>query len=482
MPEMPTNYKYGGGANESLLHPAIAVLMLLAIICILVLPRKYVTLPLLWTVLLVPVSQQVFLAGVHLYVLRIVILFGVIRMFCSRRGPDRRLLPGGLNSIDLAFVVCMLAQAISVVLLFHEWQAVINQVSFIWDWIGGYLVVRWALQDEQDVCRSLKYLAVLLIPVALVMVVEQLRLFNLFSVFGGVPAMPEVRFGKIRSSGVFEHPIIAGTISAVIVPLFFILWKNGKSKFLSAIGIFSGTIMMWTANSSTCLFAYMAGLFALSLWRFRKSMRMIRWGIALGLIGLDLVMKAPVWFLISRVDLTGGSSSYHRAELINEFVNHFRDWWLIGVSNSSAWGLDMWDVQNQYVNVGEAGGLVAFVCLILLLSRAFGRIGDARKIVDGNKPQEWMLWCLGATLFANVVAFFGVNYFDQSRILWFLSLAMISAVTASLPELQDAKVPATSGVSKEVSFTPVPQVSPVAPKPFSPTKARRLARPTQPVH
>jgi hypothetical protein len=483
MPEMPTNYKYGGGANESLLHPVIAILMLLAIVCIFVLPRKYVTLPLLWIVMLVPVSQQIFVAGVHLYVLRIVILCGIVRMFASPKGPGRKLFPGGMNGIDVAFTVCILAQAVSVVLLFHVGQAVINQISFIWDWVGGYFVIRWALQDEGDVYRSLKYLAVLLVPVAIVMSIEQLKMFNLFSLLGGVPAVPEVRFGKIRASGVFEHPIIAGTISAVIVPLFFLLWKNGKSKFLSALGVISATVMMWTANSSTCLFAYGAGLGALLIWPLRKSMKQLRWGIALGLIGLDLVMRAPIWFLIARVDLTGGSSSYHRAELINEFVNHFSDWWLIGVSNSASWGLDMWDVQNQYVNIGEAGGLVAFVFFIFLLSRAFGRIGDARKIVDGDKQREWTLWCLGSALFANVIAFFGVNYFDQSRMLWFLSLAMISAVTASLPQLQQAKSPEVKAVPRNDQFPlAAPQPAPsLAPKPFSPTKARQLARPGQPV-
>ena len=59
-------------------------------------------------------------------------------------------------------------------------------------------------------------------------------------------------------------------------------------------------------------------------------------------------------------------------------------------------------------------------------------LGDARKSVDGDKGKEWMLWCLGSAMFANVVAFFGVNYFDQSRIWWFILLAMISAIAAPM--------------------------------------------------
>jgi hypothetical protein len=284
------------------------------------------------------------------------------------------------------------------------------------------------------------------------MVVEQLKMFNVFGMLGGVGTIPFVREGKIRSTGVFEHPIIAGTVGAVIAPHFLLLWKNGKSMILGAVGLIAATIMMWTSNSSTCLMAYAAFLVALLFWPLRKLMKQVRWGVVCGLIGLDLVMKAPIWFLIARVDLTGGSSSYHRAQLINEFVNHFWDWWLIGVANSSAWGLDMWDVQDQYVNVGETGGLLAFILFILLISRGFSRIGDARKTVNGDKDREWMLWLLGSALFANVVAFFGVNYFDQSKVLWFFLMAMISAVTAPLLQRQKVKTSETEALLTDGPF------------------------------
>jgi len=429
---MPENYKYGGGASGSLMHPIVAALVLLAIVGLFALPRKYSALPILWTVLLVPGTQQIYVAGVHLFAIRLVVLFGLIRMISSGEGPGGKRLPGGMNGIDRSFLLCVFAQAVSVALLFHESQAVINQVSFVWDWAGGYLVMRWTLQNEKDVCRSLTFLALLILPVAIGMAIEQAKFFNVFSILGGVASTPAVREGKIRSAGIFAHPIIAGTVGAVIVPLFALLWKNGKSKILGSCGFISATVMMWTSNSSTCMMAYAGGFVALLFWPLRKSMRRFRQGLAICLVGLHLTMKAPVWFLISRVDLTGGSSSYHRAELIDQFVNHFRDWWLIGVTSTFDWGLDMWDVQNQYVNIGQAGGILAFTCFILVISRSFGMIGKARKLVEGDKNREWLFWFLGASLFSNVVGFFGVNYFDQSRMIFFFLLAMISAATASV--------------------------------------------------
>jgi hypothetical protein len=51
--------------------------------------------------------------------------------------------------------------------------------------------------------------------------------------------------------------------------------------------------------------------------------------------------------------------------------------------------------------------------------------------VTSKKP-EWLLWFLGSALFANVVAFFGVNYFDQSRMAWYALIGMICASAAPI--------------------------------------------------
>jgi hypothetical protein len=263
------------------------------------------------------------------------------------------------------------------------------------------------------------------------MVYEQMKMVNIFGLLGGVNAVPEVREGKIRSQAVFQHSLTAGTFAATAIPLFFLLWKNGKAKTLAVVGITAATVMTVTTQTSTSLLTYAAGIVAVLLWPIRKKMKMVRTGLVAGLVALHLVMKAPVWFLIARIDLTGSSSSYHRAELIDQFINHFSSWWLIGTKDAATWGWDMWDAQNMYVSVGEAGGLAAFIGYILVISGCFSRLGIARKHAK-DKKQEWFIWLLGSALFANVVAFFGVNYFDQSRIAWFALVSMICACTAPL--------------------------------------------------
>ncbi len=429
---------FGGGATESAMHPIVLVAMILAIILLLVLPRKYAIVPLLFIGFLVPVGQVIVLGGVHLFVLRIVILFGCMRLIFFKMTSDENLLAGGFNPVDGVFLWCILCQGIASFLLFLNGVALVNQLGFLLDFIGGYFLLRFLIQDQEDIFRAIKCFAVLALILAVCMVRERFTMQNVFGYIGGA-FVPEVRTGRVRAQGPFEHELLAGAFGATLLPLFCLLWKNGKAKVLAVLGLVGSALITWTSNSSTSLLTFAAGILAMCFWPFRKSMRTARWGIVIGLVALQCVMKAPVWFLIARIDLTGGSSGYHRAVLVDAFIRNFSDWWLIGVRDTSRWGWDLWDAQNQYVSVGVGGGLIAFVLFIALIVRCFGRLGNARKAVQDDSNQEWFFWFLGAALFAHIVAFFGVNYFDQSRMAWFALLAIISAATA--PVLQKASVP-----------------------------------------
>jgi hypothetical protein len=207
------------------------------------------------------------------------------------------------------------------------------------------------------------------------------------------------------------------------------------------------TVMTVTCYASTTLVAYAGGIFALCLWPLRRKMRFLRWGVLFTLVGLHLVMHGPVWSLLEKVDLTGSSSSYHRYMLIDNCIRHFGDWWLLGVKNYDSWGWDMWDLSDQYVAYAVSGGLATLACFIAIICRSFAGIGTARKLVAGNHKEEWFLWCLGAALFAHVVAYFGIGYFDQMQFAWFALLAIICVAVSEtmrspVPRAEELLVPA----------------------------------------
>jgi hypothetical protein len=204
---------------------------------------------------------------------------------------------------------------------------------------------------------------------------------------------------------------------------------------MAVLGAITGTVMTLLSASSTPVMAYTGWMVAICLWPLRRNLQMIRRTLACVLLGLHLVMKAPVWFLIARIDVIGGSASFDRAYLIDTCVRHFSDWWLMGTHDTGSWGWSMWDLSNQFVSVAETGGLAALVFFILIIVRCFSQIGNARKALVGNMRGQWSLWFIGAALYAHVLAYFGVSYFDQTQVSWFVLLAMIPVVTAvAVPE------------------------------------------------
>lgn len=95
--------RVGGGADASSMNPFVIALVLLAVVAIWFLPRRFVVVPLLLTVFLTPFGQQLYLGGLHLFVGRILILSGLVRVFFAGRFSLSRMLPVEINGIDKCF-------------------------------------------------------------------------------------------------------------------------------------------------------------------------------------------------------------------------------------------------------------------------------------------------------------------------------------------------------------------------------------------
>jgi hypothetical protein len=60
----------------------------------------------------------------------------------------------------------------------------------------------------------------------------------------------------------------------------------------------------------------------------------------------------------------------------------------------------------------------------------FKFLGKARKTAARvSRKQELFIWAFAASLFANVVAFFGIGYFDQTVVAWYAIIVMITVVS-----------------------------------------------------
>ncbi len=442
-------------SQETYLHPAVAVVLLFAIALIFFMRRQYVIVTIIAGGLLIPMDEVVVAGPFHFQVLRILIVAGWLRVAGSALNSQQSLFGSRINVIDKLVIIFAFVDAIDYVLLWGgSGEAFVNRFGAVYTVLGIYFLFRFLIRNDEDVIAAIKVLAYVSAVVAIVMAIEQATGRNPYSLLGGSRAWTRaslmVRAEKFRAMGPFQHPILAGTFGSISLPLFIGLWlRHGKQRLCAVIGVLSATVIVLESASSTPMAAYASGLLGLALWPMRRRMRVLRWGLALTLIALHLVMKAPVWSLIQRVDLVGGSSSYHRYYLLDSFIRHVGDWWLLGIKDTNAWGFDMWDHANQFVSVGTTSGILPLAIFIAIIAFAFKYVGTAVKRFEADREKGLLLWVLGASLLANVVAFFGISYHDQTVLVWWGLLAMISAL-ATFPKHRRVVQDVTPRVDTEI--------------------------------
>ncbi|MGO8772924.1 MAG: hypothetical protein ACLQHT_01530 [Terracidiphilus sp.] len=414
-----------------MISPIVVALIAVAAIWTFCRPRKYAAFPMLLLSLLVPLGQGLVLGPFHVPVYRIMILIGWMRVLQGKLTADKDFKGLKLHSLDWAIIISGIVASITFCMLYGWMDSTVNRLGFLYTSWGSYFLFRVLVRTNEDVDRLIKTLAFICIVLAVLMVREQMTGQNFFGYLGGVPLANAVREGRLRSQGPFRHPILAGTFSATVAPLFARLWVRRRAvRSLAIVGAVSAVVVTVTSASSTPLLALVAGAFGLVLWPVRRNMRLLRWMIVFTLVALHMVMRAPVWALINHIDIVGGSSGFHRFALIDQTIRHFSDWWLYGIQDSGVWGWEMWDTSNTYVDVAVQGGIASLLTFIALLVYGFKMIGLSRKRVETyDRRGAFALWALGCALLANVVAFIGITYFDQNIVMWHVLLAMI--VTAA---------------------------------------------------
>ena len=440
---MPTELQRFGGGGTTTLNPAVLAVLCVGTLLIFVLPRKYVAVPLLALALLIPMEQQVVVGGLHFMMARILILAGWARVVVMQFSGARVRLK--LLRLDQVFLCWVAASTLTFVLLWMQWDAFVNRIGFMLDAVGMYFLLRYFIRSWDDFTRTLTTLVAVSCVVAGLMVLEQLRGGrNILGELGITEfATDQVRDGNIRSMGCFRISILAGTFGATLTPLFVSLWRRRK-PYWAILGITAASVITLTAQSSGPVLAYLAGLAALFVWYWRRSMRMILWGIVSCLILMQLMMHNPIWHAITRLGIIDGSSSYHRYMVIDQFFQHIGDWWLVGTQGTASWGWMMWDTSNQYVNIGVTGGLVTLLLFLALLWTAWRTIGKAIRMNRGNRTTQWTLWAMGCALVAHAAAFASVVYFDQTIVSFYSLLAMIAMGASLAPKPKEAPIQLSS--------------------------------------
>lgn len=402
------------------------VFLLVNAAALLLLPMRWAPLPLLVGACYMTLGEGIELGLFNFPVIRILVAVGLARVVL--RGER---LAGRFNALDglmLAWALWALCAS-----AFHRDMAatLVNRLGLVYNACGVYFLLRVFCGSVDDVLRLCRSVAILLIPLSLAMLWERLTGHNLFAALGGVDPISAVRGGRVRAQGPFAHAILAGSIGAACMPLMLAMWR--RHRLTAMAGFTACFIMVWAAASSGPILSALLAVAALAMWPWRHWMRALRWLALLGYVALDIVMNAPAYFVLARMDMTGSSTAWHRAELIHAAIRHLSEWWLAGTDYTRhwmaygvGWSANHIDITNYYIAMGVAGGLPLMLLFIAVLAKGFSFIG--REVREQPDPaSQFVMWALGAALFAHAATFVAVSYFDQSVVFLYVTLAAACA-------------------------------------------------------
>ncbi len=308
-------------------------------------------------------------------------------------------------------------------------------LGFVFNVALVYLLTRVWCNDLSALSGVLRVVAWLLVPIAIAMLAEHVVEKNVFGMFGGgVAESVYVRDGKVRAQGPFAHPILAGTVGAVCFPLMIGIWR--RHRISAAVGLGACVAMVLASTSSGPVMSLFMGVAALVMWFYRSWLRVVQWAVIGAYISAELLMTRPAYYLISKIDLTGSSTGWHRSRLIEVAFEHLSRWWAFGTDYTGDWMAQTVDaagrsadITNYYLWIGTIGGLPAMLLLIAMMWRAFVWVGKSVAGMPGTMQEHrFMIWCLGAGLFSHAVTSLSVSYTDQSMMFFWLNIGVISSM------------------------------------------------------
>ena len=399
------------------------------------LPRRFVICPILFMTCLMPLGQELVVFGLHLYLFRILLLVGILRVLLKHEA--RQLI---LMRADKIFIWWVIVSIVFGTLAKPSMQLFVNRLGDAYNALACYFLMRCLLVDFEDLLTSVRILAWLTLPVAALMLVEKTTGHNWFSVFGGVPEITAIREGHLRCQGAFRHPILAGTFGATQIPFFIALWfYRPQFRLIALPATVASMVIVVSASSSGALMALLASLGGMALWKWKTHMRFVRRGAVVAILILAMVMNAPVWYLFDRLSSITGGTGWFRSYLIDQTIGHFNEWWLFGTTYTAHWGPggeviasdpNMMDITNHYIIQGVSGGLLKLLLFLAIIVVSFKTVSRWFKSENADSPGGILVWAAGVSLFAHSLSFVSTTYFDQIVVIWYWLLAVIASIPA----------------------------------------------------
>jgi hypothetical protein len=339
-----------------------------------------------------------------------------------------------LNKIDKAFLFAYLY--LIIVFVIRSSEGLITEIGYAVDALFSYFTFRVFITSIDDFEWFLKRFAVFLVPYVFMVLKELLTGRNPFSIFGANPYTGNYRAGFPRCDGSFRNSILMGSFAASFYPLYVgYLFKN-SDKLFAFIGVGACTAIVAFSNSGGPLSGFTIATFGWILWHFRDNMRLVKICICVGLLSVAFFMEAPIWALPFKISQITGGGGYHRYRLLNKAIQDFDKWWLAGMpmEETIKWfpyylSVGHGDITNYFLGFGIKAGLLSIILLSVLFIKSFNVVGKAMVLAknsSGKATERYFIWGVGVMLVVHIANWFGVNYFDQMNLFWYMHLALVA--------------------------------------------------------
>lgn len=400
------------------------------------LPKRYAYVPLL-------------LAAFHLSDFEVVNQFSPIRLV---------LIAGLIRAVTRGFFQWSSSNKLDVMVMFFAGVALLSSLGHVpnnyvpsplmeriglcLNICGSYLYARAYFQGSNFLYRFSRVLVLIIVPFSILISLEQATGRNIYGAVGLSQVESAItRNDRYRAQGTFGHAIIAGTAAATALPFMVLLYRR-KDRKLAMVGSAAAVMGALASASSGPVLALVAGVGLMMFWRWRHWLHTVKIAILLMLVVLNFTMSRPIWFLIARIDIVGGSTGWHRSILIDRAMMNINEWWLAGtdytrhwIHSGVTWNPNHTDITNYYLQMCVLGGLPLLIAFVMIIYSGLKQLERQMAVMrrespDDDRDGEFAMWSVWTAILMHCLSFISIAYFDQAYALFFGLLGAIPALVS----------------------------------------------------
>jgi len=324
-------------------------------------------------------------------------------------------------------------------ILTHPFSAALeNRGGFLMDTFLTYLATRLCISDRRDLATFAKGIAVVLVPMAVLGVVEATTSSyvyrNLHQYCPWRPDVPLVRprFGLARAHGSFSHSIMFGASFVMFLPM---VWALRHHKgFWSKLAYPVTAVLVLGALSSMSSAPWgmlLVVLLALGLQKYAHWLKAVLVGLVICCLLVEVASNRPFYHVILQYGNFGRGDWWQRAKLIDSAIEDIGQWWLAGYGGKdpgwgAASGMAFTDCNNEFLLKGVRCGLLGVIALVAILVVAFRSLIRSYSRTTDRELRSFY-WAMGSALVGIIVIWQGVSFFGQMPALFYLLLGAIGS-------------------------------------------------------